>query len=86
MLDKLLSVLFSTKETKQSKIVLVSNFTSTLDLAAILLNSRGFGYLRLDGSTPVDARQYLVDRFNRVTDPTPLFLLSARAGGVGINL
>ena len=64
----------------------MSNFTSTLDLVAVLVQRRGYGYLRLDGSTPVDIRQHLVDRFNRTTDCTPIFLLSSRAGGVGINL
>lgn len=64
----------------------MSNFTSTLDLVAVLVQGRGYGYLRLDGSTPVDIRQHLVDRFNRTSDCTPIFLLSSRAGGVGINL
>ena len=38
------------------------------------------------GSVPTDKRQSLVDSFNRTTDPRFLFLLSSKAGGVGINL
>ena len=45
----------------------------------------GYVYIRLDGSTPVAIRQNLIDKFN--TDKTVfIFLLSTRAGGVGINL
>lgn len=42
--------------------------------------------MRLDGSTPIDCRQAMVDRFNSKTDETFLFLLSTKAGGVGLNL
>jgi SWI/SNF-related matrix-associated actin-dependent regulator 1 of chromatin subfamily A len=41
-------------------------------------------FLRLDGSTPVGERQGLINRFN--TEPIPVFLLSTKAGGLGINL
>ena len=42
-------------------------------------------YLRLDGQTPVQERQYLIDEFNK--DPEIfIFILSTRAGGLGINL
>ena len=45
----------------------------------------GYGYVRLDGNTPVTERPLLIDRFSY--DPNVfLFLLSTRAGGVGINL
>ena len=50
---------------------------------------RGFRYLRLDGQTPVAKRQPLVDRFNsqyRHEDQETVFLLSSKAGGVGLNL
>ena len=44
-----------------------------------------FPYLRLDGSTAVVKRQELINTFN--TDPSiPVFLLSTKAGGLGINL
>jgi DNA repair and recombination protein RAD54B len=69
------------------KVVVVSNFTSVLDQVAALAAGRGWGeVLRLDGKVPVDQRQALVNRFNRADDTSFLFLLSSKAGGVGINL
>lgn len=51
----------------------------------VLLDDMGLGYLRLDGSTPVKERQELIDLFS--TDSSiPVFLLSTKAGGLGINL
>jgi SNF2 family DNA or RNA helicase len=44
----------------------------------------GIPFLRLDGSTPVGARQNLINRFN--SGAIPVFLLSTKAGGQGINL
>ena len=44
-----------------------------------------FRYLRLDGQTPVQERQYLIDDFNKDPDIF-IFILSTRAGGLGINL
>ena len=45
----------------------------------------GLKFCRLDGSTPVSERKALIDRFS--SDPSiPVFLLSTRAGGLGINL
>lgn len=69
------------------KIVLVSNYTSTLDLLQTLLTSLSLPFLRLDGSTPATKRQGLVDDFNRSPSTAVFaFLLSAKAGGMGLNL
>ncbi|KAI9753559.1 MAG: hypothetical protein M4579_005101 [Chaenotheca gracillima] len=71
----------------QEKIVLVSNFTSTLDLLQTYLSAQDLPFLRLDGSTPQSKRQDLIDDFNRLpVNRCFAFLLSATAGGVGINL
>lgn len=79
--------LYNLSSTTSEKIVLVSNYTSTLDVLANLLASLSLPYLRLDGSTAVSKRQSLVDDFNR-TPATACFafLLSAKAGGMGLNL
>ena len=83
-LDQLLHNL---RTTTNEKIVLVSNYTSTLDLLSTLLNSLSLPYLRLDGSTPSTKRQDLVDTFNRMPASSVFaFLLSAKSGGVGLNL
>lgn len=68
------------------KVVIVSNFTLTLDYISTLIKSRGYGYLRIDGSVTTNDRQSLVDCFNRDSDNRFIMLLSSRAGGVGINL
>jgi len=42
-------------------------------------------FLRLDGSTPISIRQELIDKFNK-NNKIPVFILSTKAGGLGINL
>jgi DNA repair and recombination protein RAD54B len=69
------------------KVVVVSNWTSTLNVIQELCKSRKYQFLRLDGSTPQKQRQEYVDTFNREgRDRSFVFLLSAKAGGVGLNL
>jgi DNA repair and recombination RAD54-like protein len=68
------------------KIVLISNYTQTLDIFANLCRSRGYGCLRLDGTMNVSKRQKLVDKFNDPEGPEFVFLLSSKAGGCGLNL
>lgn len=84
VLDQLL---YNLRTTSSEKVVLVSNYTSTLDLLATLLSSLSLPFLRLDGSTPTAKRQSLVDDFNRApANACFAFLLSAKAGGTGLNL
>lgn len=84
MLDALLHML---RSTTTEKVVLVSNYTSTLDLLGRLLTSVGHTFSRIDGSTPSNKRQEIIDDFNRSPAETCFaFLLSAKAGGLGINL
>ncbi|KAL4984653.1 SNF2 family N-terminal domain-containing protein [Aspergillus falconensis] len=84
VLDQLLHHL---RTSTSEKIVLVSNYTSTLNLLANLLNSLSLPFLRLDGSTPAQKRQSLVEDFNRQPASACFaFLLSAKAGGTGLNL
>jgi DNA repair and recombination RAD54-like protein len=68
------------------KIVLISNYTQTLDIFAALCRSRNYGCLRLDGTMNVNKRQKLVDKFNDPEGPEFVFLLSSKAGGCGLNL
>lgn len=84
LLDKMLSELY---ENTEEKIVLVSNYTSTLDMLEMHCDKQRYRSLRLDGSTPQKTRQELVDSFNRTSQKHSfLFLLSSKAGGVGLNL
>jgi DNA repair and recombination protein RAD54B len=84
LLDSLVHQIYTTTE---EKIVIVSNYTTTLDMIERLLVSLSYTYLRLDGSTPANKRQGLVEKFNKTPKTTSFaFLLSAKSGGVGLNL
>ncbi|KAL0259333.1 helicase [Diplodia seriata] len=75
------------KTTTDEKVVLVSHYTSTLDILEELLNSLSYTCLRVDGSTPANKRQDMINKFNNSdANRCFVFLLSAKAGGVGINL
>ena len=60
-------------------------FTQVLDILVRVLQLKEITYRILTGSTPVDERQVLVDEFNEDKDLS-VFLLSTKAGGMGINL
>lgn len=74
------------RQDTNDKIVLISNYTQTLDLFDRLCRNRGYGCLRLDGSMTVNKRQKLVDKFNDPNGEEFVFLLSSKAGGCGLNL
>ena len=67
------------------RVLIFSGWTSCLDLLACLLEHLGLSFLRMEGSTPVAERQSLIDRFESDTT-IPVFLLSTKACGLGINL
>jgi ATP-dependent helicase STH1/SNF2 len=60
--------------------------TQIMNIMEDLLHYRGFRYLRLDGSTKADDRSQLLHLFNAPESPYFVFLLSTRAGGLGLNL
>ncbi|XP_045214177.2 DNA repair and recombination protein RAD54B-like [Mercenaria mercenaria] len=86
VLSSLLHQLHMTDSGKPEKIVVVSNHTKTLDLIQCLCNQKQYQYLRLDGQTPTSKRQELVHKFNSKHSHEFVFLLSSKAGGVGLNL
>lgn len=65
------------------RVLVFSQFTSMLRLLRADLETRGIGYCELDGSTR--DRGAVVDRFQKDTS-VPVFLISLKAGGVGLNL
>lgn len=80
-LDKLLRVF----DQGANRVLLFSHYVKTLNLIQQFVQSRGYSFLRLDGQTSTPDRQKLVDRFQN--DPTIfLFLMSTKAGGLGLNL
>lgn len=50
------------------------------------LSLRQWGYCRIDGNTGGDEREAMIDEYNREGSEKFIFLLSTRAGGLGINL
>ncbi|XP_062493613.1 SWI/SNF-related matrix-associated actin-dependent regulator of chromatin subfamily A containing DEAD/H box 1 [Pezoporus occidentalis] len=80
-LDHILSDL---KE-KGDRVVLFSQFTMILDILEVFLKQKEHRYLRLDGKTQISDRIRLIDEFNNNSDIF-VFLLSTKAGGLGINL
>lgn len=66
------------------KVLLFSQFTSLLSLLEKELVKQDIPYYLLKGSTPKVQRQQLVNSFNN--DDTPVFLISLKAGGTGLNL
>ena len=70
---------------KGHRILIFSQWTKVLDLMLNLMEALEISVLRLDGSTAVSERQGLIDKFNN-DQSIPVFLLSTRAGGMGLNL
>lgn len=67
------------------RLLVFSQFTSLLGLLRDELDRQEVTYCYLDGSTPQKQRQAEVDRFNNTPD-IPVFLISLKAGGTGLNL
>ena len=82
-LELCLSLLESLSESGH-KVLLFSQFTSMLDILGKKLDEMGISYYEIRGSTKKEARKDLVDKFNE--DNTPVFLISLKAGGTGLNL
>ena len=57
-----------------------------LDILEDYMVMRGFKYCRLDGNTDYDTRESMIEDFNRKGSEKFYFILSTRAGGLGINL
>ncbi|XP_071926260.1 protein CHROMATIN REMODELING 5-like isoform X1 [Coffea arabica] len=82
ILDKLLNRLHETKH----RVLIFSQMVRMLDILAEYLSFKGFQFQRLDGSTKAELRQQAMDHFNAPGSDDFCFLLSTRAGGLGINL
>uniref|UniRef100_A0A182PG61 Helicase domino n=1 Tax=Anopheles epiroticus TaxID=199890 RepID=A0A182PG61_9DIPT len=80
-LDRLLKKLKS----EGHRVLIFTQMTRMLDVLEAFLNYHGHIYLRLDGTTKVEQRQVLMERFNNDRRMFA-FILSTRSGGVGINL
>ncbi|XP_069922564.1 probable global transcription activator SNF2L1 isoform X11 [Oryctolagus cuniculus] len=82
VLDKLLAKL---KE-QGSRVLIFSQMTRLLDILEDYCMWRGYEYCRLDGQTPHEEREEAIEAFNVPNSSKFIFMLSTRAGGLGINL
>ncbi|XP_022842473.1 ISWI chromatin-remodeling complex ATPase CHR11 [Olea europaea var. sylvestris] len=82
LLDKLLPKL---KE-RDSRVLIFSQMTRLLDILEDYLMLRGYLYCRIDGNTGGEDRDASIEVFNKPGSEKFVFLLSTRAGGLGINL
>lgn len=82
LLDRILPKLNTTNH----RVLLFCQMTQLMTIMEDYLNWRGFGYLRLDGTTKAEDRGDLLKKFNCKNSEYFIFLLSTRAGGLGLNL
>ncbi|GIQ85586.1 hypothetical protein KIPB_007278, partial [Kipferlia bialata] len=82
LLDRILPKMIQTKH----RILIFSQFRSLLDWLGVYLQFRDCPFLRLDGTTKAEERAGLLEAFNEKDSPYVVFLLSTRAGGLGLNL
>ncbi|VAH72345.1 unnamed protein product [Triticum turgidum subsp. durum] len=82
LLDKLLPKL----KDRDSRVLIFSQMTRLLDILEDYLMYRGYQFCRIDGSTGGEDRDASIDAFNKPGSEKFVFLLSTRAGGLGINL
>ncbi|CAB1316264.1 unnamed protein product [Coregonus sp. 'balchen'] len=81
-LDKLLPKV----QEQGSRVLIFSQMTRVLDILEDYCMWRGYEYCRLDGNTPHEARQEAIEAYNAENSIKFIFMLSTRAGGLGINL
>lgn len=82
MLDKLLKKM----QAQGSRVLIFSQMSRVLDILEDYSVMRGFQYCRIDGSTAHEDRIAAIDEYNKPNSEKFLFLLTTRAGGLGINL
>ncbi|KAE9466942.1 hypothetical protein C3L33_01131, partial [Rhododendron williamsianum] len=82
LLDRLLAKLLARKH----KVLIFSQWTKILDIMEYYFSEKGFEVCRIDGSVKLEERRRQIQEFNDVNSSYRIFLLSTRAGGLGINL
>lgn len=80
------TILANIKKTTDDRVVLISNYTQTIDLFQRLCEMRNYKSVRLDGTMSTKKRDKIVQQFNDPTTNEFVFLLSSKAGGCGLNL
>ncbi|KAK8789687.1 hypothetical protein WA171_001778 [Blastocystis sp. BT1] len=80
----LLSLLPSLLE-QGHRVLLFSQWVTILNIISLCLQQRHISFYRIDGKTPPEERQQMVDAFN-TSNTTNVFMLTTRSGGLGLNL
>ena len=83
---QLLSIMLPKLQERGHRVLIFSQFLDNLDIVEDFLDGLGLQHRRLDGSISSLEKQKRIDEFNAPDSPYFAFLLSTRAGGVGINL
>ncbi|KAL5021635.1 hypothetical protein ScPMuIL_000790 [Solemya velum] len=83
---ELLDRIFPKVRRTNHRVLLFCQMTSLMSIMEDYFVYRGIRYLRLDGTTKAEDRGHLLDLFNAENSPYQVFLLSTRAGGLGLNL
>ncbi|TDL28199.1 hypothetical protein BD410DRAFT_739739 [Rickenella mellea] len=83
---RFLKMLLPQLKQRGHRVLLFSQFVIGLNIIEDFLQGEGYKFLRLDGNTKQATRQAGMDEFNREGSEVFIYLLSTRAGGVGINL
>ena len=71
---------------KREQVLIFSNFTGLLDILEDYCGMRGYKFFRIDGNTELEDRDRQIRDFTSPDSDTFIFMLSTRAGGLGINL
>ncbi|CAL9115194.1 unnamed protein product [Musa textilis] len=82
LLDRLVGLLLAQKH----KVLIFSQWTKVLDIIDYYLSEKGLEVCRIDGRVKLDERKRQIEAFNDLNSNVSIFLLSTRAGGLGINL
>lgn len=82
---QVLAMLLKRLKNEGHRTLIFTQMTKMLDVLEMFLSYHGYTYLRLDGTTKVDMRHSLMERFNQDTRIF-CFILSTRSGGIGVNL
>ncbi|KAI6823985.1 SNF2 family DNA-dependent chromodomain-containing ATPase [Hortaea werneckii] len=83
---KLLELLLPELKKRGHRVLIFSQFLDMLDIVEDFMEGMGFAFQRLDGSMGALQKQKRIDEYNAPDSSLFAFLLSTRAGGVGINL
>ncbi|KAF4671115.1 hypothetical protein FOL46_000425 [Perkinsus olseni] len=86
VVDKLLERLAEPGPQGKNQVLIFTQMTRMLDIMDDYLRLKGYGYCRIDGDTAMSDRQAMIDDFTRPDSDKFVFILSTRAGGLGINL